>query len=55
VLLIDIVFSSFLPDCGVHCRFSHTLSLTLSVYTLLSKLTWHGRAEYLSRGPRVQG
>jgi hypothetical protein len=39
----------------MHCRFSDTVSVTrIFVYTLLSKLTWHGRAECLSRGPCVQ-
>jgi hypothetical protein len=33
--LIDIVFLLyFLPDCGMHCRFSHTLSVTQYLFIL---------------------
>jgi hypothetical protein len=43
--VFDRHFFSFLPDCSKHFRFSHTLALNSTfVYTLLSKLTWHGRA-----------
>jgi hypothetical protein len=38
----------------MHCTFSHKLSETQNfVYTLLSKVTWHGRAKCLSRVPCV--
>jgi hypothetical protein len=45
VRLRDIVFFllllSFLPDCGMHCRFSHTLSVTQYLF-ILCLVRWRG-------------
>jgi hypothetical protein len=43
VWLVDVVFSllSFLPECGMHCRFSHTLSVTQYLF-ILCLVRWHG-------------
>jgi hypothetical protein len=34
VWLIDIVFFSFLQDCGMHCYVGHTLPVTHYLFTL---------------------
>jgi hypothetical protein len=55
VRLVDIVFFlSFPPDCGMHCRFSHKLSVTQYLFILFSKVTWNGHADCLSRGLCLQ-
>jgi hypothetical protein len=42
VWLIDIFFLlSFMLDCGMHCRFSHTLSVTQYLF-ILCLVRWHG-------------
>jgi hypothetical protein len=45
---------SFLPVCGMHCSLLYTFCNSVSVYTLLSKLTWHCRTKCLPPGPCVQ-
>jgi hypothetical protein len=47
---------SFLWDYGMHCRLGYNAFCnSIYVYTLLSKLTWHGRTECLSRSSNCMG